>query len=202
MLVSNLPPYLVPAPIRSRVTGHIQTMAFVQYRKGDRIVELALCENFVGERTNNGSAWTRWSDKVCDDHAAAIKWITDQSELYVRRGFRSRTTSGLLLPLNETDVRNMRKWSTLSRAALDFGSKMLTDIETWAKTETALVATVGPMSVAPLAPPALPTTTPIPPSGAGAATRAGSSSGATAEELARRLKDAVDGLGDIKSAGF
>lgn len=136
MELKDLPTFLLKPLPRSRVKGHIQSMALFNLRTdGGFQVELAICENVTAIRRYSAStrAWEKWVDTTHDDHEAAkAKLLRDLSYWTdTKRKYYSLVSSGMLLPLNETDVRHLRADGMLPRAMLEYGSELYGAIAAW-----------------------------------------------------------------------
>ena len=144
MMVSELPPYLLKPYQKSRMNSHVQTMAFIQLVKfgsnAGRTYEIGVVENVVTSRaraSEPGSPWTRWAEDKHDDTASALKVFENAVTAKERQDYRSIVDQGLLLPMNDTDLRHFRATGTPPRAALEYGSPRMDAIFAWWQAERA-----------------------------------------------------------------
>ena len=134
MELKDLPTFLLKPLPRSRVNGHVQTMALFNLRTDAGFeVEMAICENVTAIRRKSSSTktWEKWVDTAHDDHDKAKAELEKSVIAWVRRGYYSLVSTGLLLPLNETDVRHLRNDGMLPRAMLEYGSELYGAIGAW-----------------------------------------------------------------------
>lgn len=159
MELKDLPTFLLKPLPRSRVRGHVQSMALFNLRTDAGFqVELAICEHVTAIRRYSATtrAWEKWVDKSHDDHAAAKAWILDRLEHWTdaKRGYYSLVSTGMLLPLNETDVRHLRSDGMLPRAMLEYGSELYGAITAWRDKEIERATPPAPAAMpAPGSPP-------------------------------------------------
>lgn len=173
MKVSELPEYLIKPMPRSRVKGHVQTLAQFHLRTNSGFhAEVAICENVVAFRTSDlAGLWTKWNDEKFANHDAALVSLKEKVKGFVNRGFYSNVSTGLLLPLNETDVRHLRADGLLPRAILEYGSELYDALDKFhqdqAKKYQERVETTRGSAAAPPAPAVKPAAAPVAPAAVG-----------------------------------
>jgi hypothetical protein len=171
--IKSLPTYLLKPLPRSRVRGHVQTMAMFHFRTDAFAVEFAVCENVFASRRYSKSegGWQKWTDHKLEDHAAALVMAKENQTDLVKRKYWSLTDMGLLLPLNETDVRHLRKDGLCPRAMLEYGSELFKAIADWRHSEVEKLETAIGSPSAPPAPATMPTAgAPVSPASGGSMT--------------------------------
>lgn len=196
MELKDLPVFLLKPLPRSRVRGHVQTLAMINLRTDSGFeVEIAICENVCATRRRSATGareWNKWSDTKYDDHAAARVAFVDETAKWINRKYFSIVDSGLLLPLNETDVRHLRNDGMLPRAMLEYGSELFSAIAQWRQTEIEKLAPPVPASApaagTPPPPPPVPPVPPVPPR-----------SGRRGSSLPTSTPDLDDVLGKLRS---
>lgn len=174
MLVTELPTTLLKPYASSRVNNHVQTIAFIQLvdkkmPANSSAVELALCENVVTDRRRamNG-VWSKFSDSTFTSHSSAREAYLQQVAAAEKIGFGCLTSTGIFLPMNNTDLKHFRASSSISRFALEYGSALFDNIARWYVDEVSKMnsASSGPAPAASTsAPPVVPAV--LAPSGAG-----------------------------------
>lgn len=171
MLVTELPSHLLKPYAKSRTENHVQTIAFIQLVNStdtNKAIDIALCENVVSIRTRNADRkWSKHADASHADFNAAKRAFLIEIEKAERRGFVCITTSGVFLPMNNTDLKHFRSSSQISRAALEYGTSLFDNITKWYIDERAKRTSAGskpaaaPSTPPPTPPSSLPSVPPI-----------------------------------------
>lgn len=202
MLASELPTHLLKPYAKSRVNQHVQTIAFVQLvKRGDmaQAVDLALCENVVTSRTRDGNrSWTRHVDQKYDSHSKAVTQFLYRFAEAQKKNFICLTSTGIFLPMNNTDLRHFRSSSSISRAALEYGTALFDEIARWYSDEQAKAGSSAPSSPRPATPPPAPVPPPVAPSVLSAGTPA--ESAAKGDDFAMKLLELEETLKKIEES--
>jgi hypothetical protein len=166
LLVRELPTTLLKPYAKSRVNNHVQTIAFMQLVDSSAptaALDLGLCENVVTSRRRSlGGNWTKFIDDAYGDHAAARAAFLRRVASEEASGYCCLTSTGIFLPMNNTDLKHFRANGMISRAALEYGSALFDNIARWYMASAARAGTRSP-AAAPVASSSSSPATPPPP---------------------------------------
>jgi hypothetical protein len=100
---------------------------------------MAVVEEVTTSRSRDAgsSGWSRWVERKHSDTEEALAHFESTIARKEKYGFRSLLDQGILLPMNDTDLRHFRHAKVPPRAALEYASQLYDGIYTWWTSERA-----------------------------------------------------------------